>query len=689
MRVLQPFAVLGFSFACTLFLCAWLTADQMKLLSPFCILFMLVGFLLYIKKRGALLLLSGLMASLAICISIINHNALWNLYESTADKDIILTGRSVSGTVDEGILVKDALLTWEDGEVSADVILYGTDDLWILPGETFSANASVQGLASPAQLGKGAQLSLWADASSLTISGRQPFFHRLRSRLLDHLTLNLRRSIPGADSAALVTAMLTGDDGDIPNNVYSLYQRSGIAHILCISGLHLSILSAVILTALTFAGRRPALLITMILTAGYVWFTGMGPSSLRAWIMTCLVMVAELFYRDSAPLNSLGLAVLLLTLCEPALVCRMGFLLSVTSVLAITALVPSWKNTAVRLFGWEKKSLPAKLIDIPLSSAAVSLLALPVLMIFTGYAPILSPLFNMIILPLMPILLVCGLVSGLTGWHFTGILCQKILALFEWAAELGAKAPVLPLSGIVLIGIACCILMTAIVFLLRGRDHARTAAGLLAVTVLCVTGLLDDLSRENELRVTQYALSRGSSVVLQSGDRAIVIGTGDGSYEGRQLTSALLAGGVRRIEALIIPADRLAYTGGSYSLLTAMSADTVLSPPSSRVMLATDHGAFETALPLSDSLWQLFDGGTLRIHTGADSAALTLDWNGKRVLLNESSDPVPWPADIRLIYDKKAEEPDTTRENYAIMISSGLRLHPAAELVLPDPEKST
>ncbi|MBR6790862.1 MAG: ComEC/Rec2 family competence protein [Oscillospiraceae bacterium] len=629
------------------------------------------------------------MASLAVYVSITGHNALWDLYETVADQDITLTGRSVSGTADEGILIRDALLTWESGETSASVILYGTDDLWILPGETFSVRASVQGLASPSQQGKGAQLSLWADASSLSVSAEQPFFYRLRSQLLDRMAFNLRRSITDSDSAALVTAMLTGDDGDIPDRVYSLYQRSGIAHILCISGLHLSILSAVILAALTFIGRRPALFLTILVTAGYVWLTGMGPSSVRAWIMTCLVMIAELFYRDSAPLNSLGLAVLLLTLYEPALVCRMGFLLSVTSVLAITALAPSWKSAAVRLLSWEEKSLPAKFIDIPLSSAAVSLLTLPILMIFTGYTPLLSPLFNMIVLPLMPVLLACELISSLTGCHFTGILCQKILALFEWTAQLGAEAPVLPLSGIVLIGIAGCILMAAIVFLLKGRDYTRAAAGLLSLIVLCVTGVLDDLSRENELCITQYTLSRGSSIVLQSGSRAILIGTGDGAYEGRQLTSALLAGGVSRIDALIIPADRLAYTGGSYSILTALGADTVLSPSSSRVMQALDHGSFETALPLSDSLWQLFDGGTLQVHTGADSAVLTLDWNNKQILLNESGDPVPWPADIRLIYDKKAEEPDTTRKNYAIMVSSGLRLRPAAELVLPDPEKST
>lgn len=689
MQIRQPFAVIGFSFAAALFLCSWLTIKQMSFLLPVVFLFFGLGLFLHIKKKGSLFLVISLVSFLAVIVSLTQQNRLWDIHEQTVDQNPVLTGVAVSGSADEGILIWNADLCWEYNNYKADVLLYGDSDLIVYPGETIQVYTSVQGIPSASQQGRGAQLVLRAHSDTLEILKDQPLWNKLRSKALSHIIGNLRRAIPDSEAAAMTIAILTGDDSAIPRRTYSLYQRSGIAHILCVSGLHLSILSGIILTALSFLGRRPALILSMVLMGIFVWLTGMGPSAVRAWIMTCLVMTAELFYRDSASVNSLGLAVLLLTLHEPALICRMGFLLSVSSVLAITAVAPSWQDTAIRLFRWEEKPGFAKLLGLFLPSVAVSLMTMPVMLLFTGYIPAISPLINMVILPLMPCLLICSLVTGLTGWNVTGTLCQKILRLFDIIAEIGSEGPILPLrSEIAGIGVGCCILLAVIVFLLKGRDYSRTAAGLLSITVLCGSYGIDVLQRQNHLLITQYTFSRSSSIVLQLDNRAVVIGAGASAYEGQKLTTELLANGVQKIDALIIPADKLGYTGGTYDLLTAMDVCTVISPKSSRVTQGLDFSTAKEFL-LQDSLWNLFDQGTLRLHTGGSSAAVIIEWNGRQILLNESSDSVPWPADIRLIYDKKAEETDTTRENYAIMVSSGAWIRPAAELVLDSPEEST
>jgi len=119
-----------------------------------------------------------------------------------------------------------------------------------------------------------------------------------------------------------------------------------------------------------------------------------------------------------------------------------------------------------------------------------------------------------------------------------------------------------------------------------------------------------------------------------------------------------------------------------------MGTDTVIAPDSSRITQGLDFGKTEHEVPLADSLWRIFGYGTLDIHTGSDYAAITVIWGDKRILLDSSDDQVPWPADIRLTYDKSSAEPDTTRENYAIMISSGSILTPSVRLVIPEINKA-
>ena len=683
MHIRQPFAVLGFSFASVLFLCAWLTIGQIPVVLAAGGCLALIGCLSIWKKKGALLLAVGLMTILAVLISLFRLNELWNIRQAAPEK-ALLTGAVSSGDQDSGFLIAGAELTWEDQALSANVLLYGDNDLLLYPGETVSLQISVQdGLPTASQLGRNAQLTARADSASLQILKPRSRFSALRQSVLDHLKRNLRRAIPDAEKAAMMIAVLTGDDSAIPQRIYSLYQRSGAAHILCVSGLHLSILAGLLLALLSLLGRRPALILSMVLTGLFVWLTGMGASALRAWMMTCLALSAELFFRDAAPVNSLGFAVLMLTLHSPFLVCRMGVLLSVASVLAVTAVAPAWQDTLTRFLPLEDHSLICKLAGLLLPSLAVTLVTLPVTLLFLGYVPLLAPLTNMILIPLMPALLICGLLAGITAWAPFGILCRKILSLFDLLARWSADGPILPLEGeFILLCIICCAVLALLVILLRGKALARTAAGLLSLLLLCWGGFADQLSRQDLLVITQYVWSDSSSILLQYGDQAVVIGCGGSSFEGRQLTNRLLASGVRELSAVIIPEDRLGYTGGAYDLLTALGAQKVLSPDSSRIAQALSFSQVEEIFPLDNACWSLFGQGELSVRTGKNGSALLLDWAGTHIVLNRAEDPVPWVADFRFLYDKKQEKAHTTRENYAIMVSSGSRGRPETRLLL-------
>lgn len=683
MHIRQPFAVLGFSFASVLFLCAWLTIGQIPVVLAVGGCLALIGCLFIWKKKGALLLAVGLMTILAALISLFRLNELWDIRQAAPEK-ALLNGTVSSGDQDSGFLISDAALSWENKTLSANVLLYGDSDLLLYPGETVSLQISIQdGLPTASQLGRSAQLTARADSASLRILKPCSRFSALRQSVLNYLKRNLHQAIPDAEKSVMMIAVLTGDDSAIPQRVYSLYQRSGAAHILCVSGLHLSILAGLMLTLFSLLGRRPALILSMVLTGLFVWLTGMGASALRAWMMTCLALSAELFFRDAAPVNSLGFAVLILTLRSPFLVCRMGFLLSVASVLAVTAVAPAWQDTLTRFLPLEDHSLICKLAGLLLPSLTVTLVTLPVTLLFLGYVPLLAPLTNMILIPLMPALLVCGLLAGITAWTPFGVICRKIFSLFDLLAHWSADGPTLPLeSELIIFCIVCCAVLALLVVLFRGKALARTAAGLLSLLLLCWGGFADQLSRQDLLIITQLAWSDSSSILLQRGNQAVVIGCGGSSFEGRQLTNRLLASGVRELSAVIIPEDRLGCTGGAYDLLVALGAQKVLSPDSNRIAQALSFSRVGEVFPLDNASWNLFGQGELSIRTGKNGPALLLDWAGTRIVLDSAEDPVPWPADFRFLYDKKQEKAHTTRENYAIMVSSGSRNRPEAQLLL-------
>jgi len=325
-------------------------------------------------------------------------------------------------------------------------------------------------------------------------------------------------------------------------------------------------------------------------------------------------------------------------------------------------------DTLDRFFRLEKHPIFRYIAGLLCPSAAISLVTLPVMALFFGYAPLAAPLTNMLILPFMPILLSCGLLAGIFAFKPAGWICQQLLAWIQTVAKWGLKGPVLPLrSQLFLLGMACCGLLVLTVFLFRGKLVSRTAAGLLSVLILGWSSFLGHVSQRGMVSVLQVPGSEGSSIVLQSGSQAVLIGCGSTGYEGRVLVDRLLSMGITELSAVIIPADKLCYTGGAYSVLTALGAEKVIAPESSRVSQALDFAEISAVFPLTSSRWSLFGEGELSIHTGGKQAVLFADFYGKRICFDYEQDPIPYPADFYFFCDKKQEASNTTRENYAII----------------------
>lgn len=151
-----------------------------------------------------------------------------------------------------------------------------------------------------------------------------------------------------APQAALLDAMVIGDDAFLENSTRTEFQRSGTYHILVVSGMNLSILAFVVFWSLRHFHLDSALagLITVLIAVAYAFLTGVGAPVWRAALMLTIYLAARFVYRERSMLNTLGAAALGLLVVDPAALFGASFQLTFLSVLIIAGIgVPVLERT--------------------------------------------------------------------------------------------------------------------------------------------------------------------------------------------------------------------------------------------------------------------------------------------------------------------------------------------------------
>ena len=209
----------------------------------------------------------------------------------------------------------------------------------------------------------------------------------------------LDQLLPPQD-AGIYRALLTGDKSAMDEDIRSLYQENGIAHILAVSGLHLSILGLGVYELLRRFGRSKAAsgLVAALLIVSYGILTGCSGSALRAVLMLLLRFLGAAVGRSYDMLTAMAAAALFLLWKEPFMLFSAGFQLSFLAVLAIglSHALPAPKHPLLAGL-W--------------LSFYLQLLTLPVILFHYFRCPLYGIFLNLIVLPLMG----CVIYSGVFG----------------------------------------------------------------------------------------------------------------------------------------------------------------------------------------------------------------------------------------------------------------------------------
>ena len=221
--------------------------------------------------------------------------------------------------------------------------------------------------------------------------------------------------------ASVMKTMLLGEKGILDEEIKGLYQRNGIAHILAISGLHISMIGMGLYQLLRRAGLKiklSAILASMIIVL-YGMMTGFAVSAIRAIAMFLLQMLAQILGRTYDRITALAVAAVMVLVEQPLYLFHSGFQFSFLCVLGISLILPVLGNV--------RKG--KKLFE----GVALMAVTLPVYLGVFYQIPVYSMFLNFIVLPMMSILMGAGIVMILAAflctplaipaaWLITGIL---------------------------------------------------------------------------------------------------------------------------------------------------------------------------------------------------------------------------------------------------------------------------
>lgn len=229
------------------------------------------------------------------------------------------------------------------------------------------------------------------------------------------------------ENAGILSAMVLGEKSALDSDVRLLFQRNGIAHILAISGLHISLLGMGFYRLL----RRCFLPVWFCCGAGvgmlilYGKMVGVGSSVFRACGMCMLLLFAQLLGRSYDLLTALAVTALLLVLQRPDSVQQAGFLLSYGAVLGLTLFLPVFQTETEQRI---QKILQEKLLP----GIGILLVTLPVQLWFFYELPVYAMLLNLLVIPLMSVLLPVAILAYLLRFPLLLQITEYILTFYRW-----------------------------------------------------------------------------------------------------------------------------------------------------------------------------------------------------------------------------------------------------------------
>ena len=272
--------------------------------------------------------------------------------------------------------------------------------------------------------GEGIEGFFLADKATVQEMGSAPFL-KLLYKLRRKVSFNLESLYP-KDQSAFLKSLFLGEKSALSKEEKSLYQEAGIAHILAVSGLHLSLVGGTCFALLRLLRMElsHASILSSFFIFSFALFTGATGSTLRAGIMLLIHLLGKNLGRGQDKISSLSLAVLLLLFLQPLFLYSVGFQCSFFTLFLLLLLSSRDGKEERKAFSkkWERAKrkkkyaqlfnlLPKKIGQGGKELFLFYLGLFPIFSFLQFSLPLYAPLLNLLLLPLLPIIFLLGTVS--------------------------------------------------------------------------------------------------------------------------------------------------------------------------------------------------------------------------------------------------------------------------------------
>ena len=492
--------------------------------------------------------------------------------------------------------------------------------------------------------GKGVQLLGTARGEAQIFRTERTPLRFLPTVFSNRLGKLIDRALPD-DAAGLIRALLTGDKFEMSYAQRSDMRMAGVSHTIAISGMHVSILLAVVIF-LTRGRKLLTLLLGLPLICFFMLSTGCSPSVVRAAVMQSFFLAAPFFRREYDTPTSLCAAMLVLLLANPYALADTSFQLSFSATAGILLFTgPLYRRLGAKrpLCGWLKREengsklrvillrLRRWLTTFVLGSLTTTLGALifttPITVLTFGTFSLYAVLSNLLILWAITLCFIGGLATVLVAalWLPAGKVLGTVLALpvrYVFGACAGIAR--LPFASLPAGGVFFPLwLLSAYVLFAAGWRYGKLllpAAGILGGLLLTVTLIAAD-ARPEAFSVTALDVGQGQCICMLTQDFAALYDCGgsDGDGAGQTAAEYLLTAGVRRLDALVLSHYDRDHIGGLAQLLYRIEVDCLYLPDTQTdfaereevEQLAAQYGI--PTVPLTEPTVLEFSGGSLEL----------------------------------------------------------------------------
>ncbi|HRY82285.1 MAG TPA: ComEC/Rec2 family competence protein [Candidatus Moranbacteria bacterium] len=241
---------------------------------------------------------------------------------------------------------------------------------------------------------------------------------------------NINKLIPAPESGLLIGLILGGSD-QLSKNIKDNFSRTGMTHIVAVSGYNVTIIAEYLMILGIFLGlwRRQAFWFAVTGIILFVIITGLSASAVRAGIMGILLIWAMKNGRLANSENAILFSAGAMLLSNPLLLrWDIGFQLSFLATIGIVYFYPIAENYLI------KNHKAFGITEILFLSISAQIFVLPIIMFNFGTLSLISLLANILILPIIPFTMLLGFVSALFGFIF-----EPVAIIFSWLAYLPLK----------------------------------------------------------------------------------------------------------------------------------------------------------------------------------------------------------------------------------------------------------